>query len=81
MIFENRVIILPKGDILSCFAINESDLFLYLNDGELKKKKIKLGDIVRCENLKSNFNCEYVYQISNDHLCKCINGNVTVEEI
>ena len=81
MIFENKVINLPKGDVLSCFVFGENELRLYLKNDGIKMKKIKLGNIVRCENQKSEFDCEFVYQISKKHLCKCINGNISIVDI
>ena len=78
MIFKNKIIKLPDGDNLSLYALNEKSFVLYLNKDRLKKKKLILENIIRCENLNFDYNGEFAKQISANSLCLCFDGNISI---
>ena len=78
MIFKNKFIKLPDGDNLSLYATGENTFNLFVSNGEIKKKRLTLGNIVRCENLKDEFACDYIEQISDEYLCLCFDGNISL---
>ena len=81
MIFKNKIIRLPDGDNLSLHIDSENELTLYLTDGVIKKKLLKLDKIFRCKSVPVQYDCDCVIQISDKHLCLCSDGNIAVVEI
>lgn len=78
MIFKNKKIRLPAGENLTFFALDENSVYLYLYKDGIKKKRIIFGNIVRCESLPYKVNCEYVKQLSEDDICLCFDGNISI---
>lgn len=78
MIFGNNLLNLPSGSNMSLFAFDENKLIIYFYNNGLKKKKLILDRINRYENLDQKYDCEYIYQISSNHLCLCFDGNISV---
>ena len=78
MIFKDKLIRLPDGDNFS-FVPQDSNLveICYFNNG-LNKKKLILGKIVRCEGVVFAYNGDFAKQLSNDHMCLCVNGNMSI---
>ena len=81
MIFENKVINLPKGDEFMFYPISANEIVFYYKNEILKKKKMILDQIIRFETQNVTVDCDVICQISNNHLCKCIDGNISVVDI
>lgn len=78
MMFKNKIVKLPDGENLTLFAKDKDIMHLYLKKDGIKKKKIILGKIVRCENLEKQKNCDCLFEISNEHLCLCLGSNMSI---
>lgn len=78
MIFKDRIIKLPSGQNLNFFATNENSGWLYFYKNGIKKKQLIFGNIFRCISLSYESNCEYVKQISDDFVCMCFDGNISI---
>ena len=81
MIFENKRINLPNGEDFMFYPISEKEFIVYYKNKVLKKKKMIVDKIVRFETQKFDVDCDFVCQISNEHICKCIDGNISVVDV
>ena len=81
MIFKNRFINLPDGENLSLYVTDDGVVNLYLFNEKIKKKKLSLEGVVRTENEEVDFDCEKIIQLSDKHLCLCLDGNISIVEV
>lgn len=80
MIFKNKKIKLPNGENLTMFPQDENVMHLYLKNEGVVKKKIILGNIVRCENLSGKWQGDALFELSKNHLCVCLGGSISIIE-
>ncbi len=77
MILKTKAVSLPEGEHFFASVKSAGEIELYYNKGGMKKKKISLGQIVRCENQQCDYDCDAVIDLG-EHLCLCQGTNFSI---
>ena len=78
MIFKDKIISLPDGENLSIYPLSKDKLLLYSKDTLTKTRLITLSQIVRCQLVRGEYNCDAVIRLSDDYVCLCKGTSISV---